>query len=208
MKRMISLLLTLCVLLSLCACGAAGVDPAPVESGAAETPGTPAREAGGEDGSVLARAVYPSMAQRPRQEEYLKENGWEVDGAYFEAEQAWREALAALRDQPKGYADGLDPWFRSGIRQFLADAGGENRVFSPLNLTMALAMLSEVTDGPAGNRRLPLAPELPGRRADRQPPGQLSLAAAGDQLRAAGPGQSGRLLLRLRLSGEDGQRRV
>ena len=156
MKRMISLLLTLCVLLSLCACGAAGVDPAPVESGAAETPGTPAREAGGEDGSVLARGVYPSMAQRPRQEDYLKENGWEVDGAYFEAEQAWRKDLFALRDQPKGYADGLDPWFRSGIRQFLADAGGENRVVSPLNLTMALAMLSEVTDGETRRQLLDL----------------------------------------------------
>ncbi len=165
MKRMISLLLALCVLLSLCACGAAGVDPAPVESGnaetpieggEAETPRAPAGEAGGEDGQVLARAVYPSMAQRPRQEEYLKDNGWEVDGAYFEAEQAWRKDLFALRDQPSGYADGRDPWFRSGSRQFLADAGGENRIFSPLNLTMALAMLSEVTDGETRQQLLDL----------------------------------------------------
>ena len=67
MKRMISLLLALCVLLSLCACGAAGVDPAPIEGGNAETRGACEREAGGEDGQGLEREGYPSMAQAPRQ---------------------------------------------------------------------------------------------------------------------------------------------
>ena len=142
MKRLLSLFLVLSCLLSLCAFAAA---EGPEDDRSSD-----------EDDGVLAEAVYPSMAQRPRQEDYLKENGWDVDGAFYEADRAWREDLFALRDQPAGYADGLDPWFRSGIRQFLADAGGENRVFSPLNLTMALAMLSEVTDGETRRQLLDL----------------------------------------------------
>ena len=142
MKRLLSLFLVLSCLLSLCAFAAA---EGPEDDRSSD-----------EDDGVLAEAVYPSMAQRPRQEDYLKENGWDVDGAFYEADRAWREDLFAFRNQPAGYADGLDPWFRSGIRQFLADAGGENRVFSPLNLTMALAMLSEVTDGETRRQLLDL----------------------------------------------------
>ncbi len=142
MKRLLSLFLVLSCLLSLCVLAAA---EGPEDDRSSD-----------EDDGVLAEAVYPSMAQRPRQEDYLKENGWDVDGAFYEADRAWREDLFAFRNQPAGYADGLDPWFRSGIRQFLADAGGENRVFSPLNLTMALAMLSEVTDGETRRQLLDL----------------------------------------------------
>ena len=140
MKRLLSLLLVLCSLLSLCVFAAASDET----------------ESGEDDQAVLARAVYPSMSPRPRQEDYVKENGWDLDNAYFEAEKAWRQDLGALRSQPKGYADGLQPWFRAGIRQFLSDAQGENRVFSPLNLTMALAMLSEVTDGDSRQQLLEL----------------------------------------------------
>ena len=114
MKRLLSLLLVLCSLLSLCVFAAASDET----------------ESGEDDQAVLARAVYPSMSPRPRQEDYVKENGLDLDNAYFEAEKAWRQDLGALRSQPKGYADGLQPWFRAGIRQFLSDAQGENRVFS------------------------------------------------------------------------------
>lgn len=142
MKRLLSLFLVLSCLLSLCALAAADE---PEDDQASD-----------EDDGVLAEAVYPSMAQRPRQEDYLKDNGWDLDEAYYAASRAWREDLAALRSQPADYAEGLLPWFRSGIRQFLSDAGGENRVFSPLNLTMALAMLSEVTDGETRQQLLDL----------------------------------------------------
>ncbi len=40
----------------------------------------------------------------------------------------------------------IDFWKKS-TTQFLADTAGENRVFSPLNVYLALAMLAETTDG-------------------------------------------------------------
>lgn len=121
MKRVLSLLLALIVLLSLCSCGVAPSSP------------------------VLAEAVYPSMAPRPRQEDYVKPNGWELKDSYFDAFGAWREDLQSFRSQTLGYNSALDPWFGGFIRQTLSCAGNENRVVSPLNVTMALAMLAEVT---------------------------------------------------------------
>lgn len=137
MKRLFSLLLALSLLLSLCACATAAEDPDASEA-------------------VLTRAVYPTMAPRPNQEDYVKNNGWDLKSAYYTAEKAWRADLTALRSQPQGFADGLQPWFRESVRQFLSGAGAENRVFSPLNLTMALAMLAEVTDGESRQQLLDL----------------------------------------------------
>ena len=141
MKRLLSLLLILSLILSLGIFAAAADDPEPPEE---------------DEPAALVEAVYPTMAPRPNQEDYLKDNGWELDSAFFDAQQAWWTDLRTLRSQPAGYADGLTPWFRGSIRQFLSDADGENRVFSPLNLTMALAMLAEATDGESRQQLLAL----------------------------------------------------
>lgn len=45
------------------------------------------------------------------------------------------------------YAEGLYDFYEPVIRQFLVGEDGENRVFSPLNVYMGLAMLAETTDG-------------------------------------------------------------
>ena len=141
MKRTVSLLLALSFLLALCACGGTAAEPA---------------QKTGTDAAALAAPVYPSMAPQPNQDDYLKENGWEVDDSYYEAYSAWRSDLLALRRQPAGYADGLEGYFAGSIRQFLSGAEGENRVFSPLNLYMALAMLAEITDGSSRQQILDL----------------------------------------------------
>lgn len=163
MKRILSILLALCCLLPLCACGASApaqsADPSETPAQPAEAGNTPESPAGEEPkplAAVLTEPVYPSMAPSPRQEDYLKDGGWTLDDAYFEAERAWWTDLDALRNQPEGYADPLMPYFRGSIRQFLSGAGTENRVFSPLNLYMALAMLSEVTDGNSRQQLLDL----------------------------------------------------
>lgn len=80
---------------------------------------------------AVALAEYPDMAKYPGE-----------NGNY----QAWREDITAQRG-PKGYADGLEGFFARTMQEFLADAGGENKVYSPLNVYMALAMLAEITDG-------------------------------------------------------------
>ena len=144
MKRTLSLLLALSCLLALCACGAASDEPASAQISAAPS-----------SGPVLAEPVYPSMAPCPRQEDYLKDTGG-LDRTFYDASRAWREDLMALRNQPAGYAASLTPWFGACIRQTLSGGDTENRVVSPLNLTMALAMLAEVAGGSSRQQLLDL----------------------------------------------------
>ncbi|MGM9608258.1 MAG: serpin family protein [Oscillospiraceae bacterium] len=80
---------------------------------------------------TIAAAEYPEMAQYPGE-----------DGDYS----AWWKGVQA-QQRPEGYADGLEGFFTGSIREFLSGAGDENRVYSPVNVYMALAMLAELTDG-------------------------------------------------------------
>ena len=157
MMRLIAGLTLLALLLGLCACAA----PAPVQTDPGETeqqPGTgtaspvPGRTDAPEKPdapketdppaesaacAVLARAEYPEMVPCPDPESPYSAETWT----------AWRESLAAQRNQPAGYGDGLEPWLRACLGEFLSGGGKENRVCAPLNIYMALAMLAEVTAG-------------------------------------------------------------
>lgn len=113
---------------------------------------------------AIAEAQYPEMAPYPERtpspplEDFIDSSGnidWEgysdhqnaYNQAYSQAYDAWWTDRMAQLDQPEGYADGLEGFFTASIRQFLSGAEGENRVYSPLNVYMALAMLAELTDG-------------------------------------------------------------
>lgn len=155
MIRWIALCTLLALLLTLCACGEM---PKPVQTdrGDAEQQTAAPSAAPGKDSDAaektdlpdapeetgvnavytsLARAVYPEMAPYPDYDSTSEE--WN----------AWQDSLAAQRNQPNGYADGLEPWLRACLRQFLTGAEKENRICAPTNIYMALAMLAEVTDG-------------------------------------------------------------
>ena len=80
---------------------------------------------------TIAAAEYPEMAQYPGE-----------NGDYS----AWWKGVQA-QQRPEGYADGLEGFFTESIQEFLSGAGDENRVYSPVNVYMALAMLAELTDG-------------------------------------------------------------
>ena len=134
MKRAISVFLALAFCVPLAACG----KDAPLRAARPE----PAMSY-----PALALAVYPEMAPYPDELSYVNQNG-DLDEAFYAAHDAWwgevrarREAAAELDDS------GLDGFLEAGIRQFLSGAEGENRVCSPLNVYMALAMLSELTGG-------------------------------------------------------------
>ncbi len=87
-------------------------------------------------GNVLAKAVYPKMPARPA--------GYSNDEA---ARQAWRtdlnERYHLLADKP---AD-MTVFYTNTMKTFLSDTRGENCVFAPLNVYLALSMLAETTDG-------------------------------------------------------------
>lgn len=97
---------------------------------------------------AVAEAQYPEMAPYPNEMDYYDEATGKFDSEGFsQVFDAWRASRRARLDQPEGYADGLDAFFAASIGQFLSGAEGENRVYSPLNVYMALAMLAELTGG-------------------------------------------------------------
>ena len=95
------------------------------------------------DGNPLVTSAYAICeAQYPEMNPYPEDYDDSFDARY----DAWRESVEAQR-RPEGYADGLTPFFTSVTRKLLTGAGTKNRVCSPANLYMAIAMLAELTDG-------------------------------------------------------------
>jgi len=86
----------------------------------------------------LVKAEYPEMVQYP------ETDGFDVD---MEAYNAWRTSLTARRPENKEYQNGIRQFYECTMQEFLADTEGKNKVYSPLNVYMALAMLAETTDG-------------------------------------------------------------
>lgn len=94
----------------------------------------------------LTEVAYPEMAQYPLA--YLAADGELLDG-FSEAYAAWSADKRARQNQPEGYDAGLAEASTALMRQFLTstdETAGQNRVLSPLNLYLALAMLTETTD--------------------------------------------------------------
>ena len=89
--------------------------------------------------TVLAQALYPVAAAYPDESRYqTDQQGWKED---FEA---WRKANRERDDLATRAAD-TDAFLVKTMGEFLT--GTENRVYSPLNIYFALAMLAETTDG-------------------------------------------------------------
>lgn len=103
---------------------------------------------------ALAQAEYPTMAPYPMEQDYTINGRLDYE-AYIEARNPWREDQKARRG-PEGYDDGLDSFFAESISTFLSGAQGENLVYSPLNVYMALAMLAETTAGESREQILSL----------------------------------------------------
>lgn len=122
--------------------------------------GAPAdgNNAGGDSGSsagtaalaahAIKEASYPDMPAYPREEDLFDPKTGEMDDEAFDRlYMPWSEAQRGRFDLPENYAAGLESFFAAGIRQFLSGAGEENRVYSPVNVLMALAMQAELTEG-------------------------------------------------------------
>lgn len=128
MKRVLSLILAVIMLTSVVGCSTSGNT-----SDASEY--------------LLAKAVYPEMAPYPVDMEYIDQKTGEFDNEGFsKVYKAWSEEQRARR-LPEGSTDTLTGFLETSIPQFLSGAETENRVYSPLNVYMALGMLAELTDG-------------------------------------------------------------
>lgn len=97
---------------------------------------------------LVSKAEYPEMAPYPNEADYYGEKSvYFDDEAFSAAYTAWRESRNLRRSYPLENVEGLDGFFRESARQFLSRSNGENRIYSPLNVYMALAMLAETSGG-------------------------------------------------------------
>ena len=105
---------------------------------------------------ALEEAVYPQMVEYPQEEDYydLKTGEMDLEGLN-QAFGEWRESVQAQR-QEEGYAKGLEPFFTATMREFLSGPEGENRLYSPLNVYLALGMLAEISGGESREQILDL----------------------------------------------------
>lgn len=70
---------------------------------------------------------------------------------------AWREENQARQELASGVDnESMAGYYAATMAEFLGDNGGENAVYSPLNLYLALAMLAECTDGDSRQQILDL----------------------------------------------------
>lgn len=89
---------------------------------------------------AINEAKYPQMTQYP-----LTELGY----------REWSEDQKVRREY-FGAGENLDDFFKKTYSQVLSDSGEENKLYSPLNMYMALAMLAEITDGESRQQILDL----------------------------------------------------
>ena len=92
---------------------------------------------------AIAEAEYPKMAPYP---------GEPSTQAAFNA---WWEDIAAQR-RDLGDTSALQSFFARSAQTFLTGDEGRNRVYSPLNVYMALSMLAQLTDGESREQILEL----------------------------------------------------
>ena len=84
----------------------------------------------------IAKPMYPTMLKYPTDSDSL-----------FDEYDAWRENVNAIHNQPQGYGDVMQDYFKTVTPALLTDSDSTNPVCSPVNIYMALAMLAETADG-------------------------------------------------------------
>ena len=116
-------------------------------------PGTKGYKGSGK-ATALAAAEYPEMVPCPVDTDYVVAGILDLD-RYRAAKQKWAKSvndLASGRD----YDGLLDGYLSATAGQFLSGGGNENRVYSPLNIYLALSMLAETAGGESRDQLLAL----------------------------------------------------
>lgn len=105
---------------------------------------------------AIAEAEYPKMAPYPNEEDYIKPGGEFDDEGFYAVYEPWWNDVRARRGIEVEEPDSLENFFAVSGRTFLSGAGTDNRVYSPLNVYMALAMTAELTGGESRQQLLDL----------------------------------------------------
>lgn len=171
MKKLISILLALVMIFSLAACGAdvspatdlegEAATPIPTEEPDAEPTTLPTQEPNNTDPGPVDKDPKPAETEQPtatpeatsqpsptpaeteQPVQPTEQPAKPEDGeSSSEGDSESGSVVKATQDNP-----GIDAFTASTLSQVFSGLGNKNRVYSPLNVYLALAMLSDVTDG-------------------------------------------------------------
>ena len=90
---------------------------------------------------VVAQACEPRMMERPDLDDYKDREAWKSDYDMWDTERNLRNETAV---QAKS---ALSSFFTGGNSQFLRTESNENKLWSPVNAYIGLAMATELTEG-------------------------------------------------------------
>ena len=88
------------------------------------------------------RVIY--AAEYPEMNPYPKTDGFSYNEQEYEA---WKESMQSLQADSEEYKEGIWEFTKETMQEILLETKGENKIYSPLNIYMALGMLAEITDG-------------------------------------------------------------
>ncbi len=151
MKKFIALVMAACFLISMSACAAQENVNLPTQEGEKtelmdEEKNKNTIELKG-IATKLFEAEYPEMVQYPVKEDHTYT---------YEDYEAWMKCKRERQPDNKEYQNGIREFYEITMQEFLKDTEGMNKVYSPLNVYMALAMLAETTDGDSRQQILDL----------------------------------------------------
>lgn len=92
-------------------------------------------------------------AEYPKMNPYPETDGFEYDEKEFKA---WAETRNQMKASSDEYLSGVWAFSEDTMAMFLKETGGGNKIYSPVNIYLALGMLAEVTDGESRNQVLEL----------------------------------------------------
>ena len=155
MKRVLTSLLAMILIFSLCSCGAMKNWGKPVQSiEAQENTGTESEE---EDVTVSeygdqGTKMVSKKVELPQQVSYPDAEGFDSDESFddegFNADyDKWFENHQAQLEISKDTVKKLYEYYQKTLPYMLNHEQGKNILYSPVNVYLALAMLCEITDG-------------------------------------------------------------
>ncbi len=96
---------------------------------------------------AAATATYPQMAPYPGEAQFFGKDGKFDSDGFSKAYEAWMGDIRSQERRYTGCSERLQEMFLAATGLFLSVKDNENRIFSPVNVGMALSMLCEMTDG-------------------------------------------------------------
>ncbi len=106
---------------------------------------------------AIYEAKYPACVPYPKEADYMRIDGSLRSEEYSEAYDKWLDDMSAKRRLTLQSTDtSVGTFSAKTVKNIFTNSDGENLVYSPVNLYIALSMLAETTDGETRTQLLDL----------------------------------------------------